>query len=196
VHDLAVASGQEATQIMTSNRMTSKTRQTRLKARQQKGKRQRRSSQQSMPVLEANAAGIDVGAREMYLAIPPDRDHSKPVRVFPSFTCDREALADWIVRRGITTVAMESTGVYLIPLYQILQDREIRDCLVNFRHRKKVPGADGLARMPVAAMSARSKTAVGSLRPAQEVVAVRCMMRIANDWWSWSECTFATYTKR
>jgi hypothetical protein len=92
-----------------------------------------------MPVREANAAGIDVGAREMYVAIPPDRD-PEPVRVFPTFTCDLEALADWLVERGITTAAMESTGVYWIPLYQILEDRGIRVCLVNARHMKNVPG--------------------------------------------------------
>jgi transposase len=59
-------------------------------------------------MVEPNAAGVDVGAREMYGAIPPDRD-AEPVRVFPTFTADLEALADWLVDRGITTVAMEST---------------------------------------------------------------------------------------
>ena len=67
--------------------------------------------QQDRPVVEPNAAGIDVGAREMYVAIPPDRD-SEPVRVFKTFTADLERLADWLTARGITTVAMESTGVY------------------------------------------------------------------------------------
>jgi len=92
-----------------------------------------------MPVMEANAAGIDVGAREMYVAIPPDRDAER-VRVFPTFTNDLEALADWLVEQGITTAAMESTGVYWIPLYQILEDHGIRVCLVNARHMKNVPG--------------------------------------------------------
>ena len=69
-----------------------------------------------------------LGAREMYVAVPPDRD-PEPVRVFPTFTCDLEALADWLMECGITTVAMESTGVYWIPLYQILEDRGIRVCL-------------------------------------------------------------------
>ena len=90
-------------------------------------------------MVEPNAAGVDVGAREMYVAIPPDRD-TEPVRVFPTFTADLEALADFLVDRGITTVALESTGVYWIPLYQILEDRGIRPCLVNARHMRNVPG--------------------------------------------------------
>ena len=90
-------------------------------------------------MVEPNAAGVDVGAREMYVAIPPDRD-TEPVRVFATFTADLEALADWLVDRGITTVALESTGVYWIPLYQILEDRGIRPCLVNARHMRNVPG--------------------------------------------------------
>jgi hypothetical protein len=75
------------------------------------GRKKRGLCQQDRPVLEPNAAGIDVGAREMYVAIPPDRD-SEPVRVFETFTVDLEALVNWLIERGITTVAMESTGVY------------------------------------------------------------------------------------
>ncbi len=91
------------------------------------------------PVLEPNAAGIDVGAREMFVAVPPGRDE-RPVRVFLTFTEDLERLADWLLECGVTTVAMESTGVYWIPLYDILAQRGIRTCLVNARHMKNVPG--------------------------------------------------------
>ena len=115
--------------------------QSKRKQRQQRAARGRKKGlcQQDRPLVEPNAAGIDVGAREMYVAIPPDRD-PEPVRVFATFTADLEALADWLVDRGITTVAMESTGVYWIPLYQILEDHGIRACLVNARHMKNVPG--------------------------------------------------------
>src|SRR6266436_8735095 len=61
------------------------------------------------PVLEPNAAGIDVGAREMFVAVPPGRDEH-PVQVFATFTEDLERLADWLLQCGVTTVAMESTG--------------------------------------------------------------------------------------
>jgi len=87
------------------------------------------------PVLEPNAAGIDVGAREMFVAVPPGRDE-KPVRVFATFTEDLERLTDWLEQCGVTTVALESTGVYWIPLFEILEQRGIRPCLVNARHMK------------------------------------------------------------
>jgi transposase len=73
------------------------------------------------------------------VAVPPDRD-AHPVRVFDTFTEDLHRLADWLVACGITTVAMESTGVYWIPLYDILEARGLRPCLVNARHMKNVPG--------------------------------------------------------
>lgn len=91
------------------------------------------------PVLQPNAAGIDVGARELYVAVPPGRDPN-PVRVFATFTEDLERLTDWLEQCGVTTVALESTGVYWIPLYEILEQRGIRPCLVNARHMKNVPG--------------------------------------------------------
>ena len=77
------------------------------------------------PVLEPNAAGVDVGAREMFVAVPPGRDEH-PVRVFPTFPEDLNQLADWLVPCGVTTVAMESTGVDWIPLYEILAQQRIR----------------------------------------------------------------------
>ena len=94
---------------------------------------------QDRPVLEPNAAGIDVGAREMFVAVPPGRDEH-PVQVFATFTEDLERLADWLLHCGVTTVAMESTGVYWSSLYEILEQRGIRPCLVNARHMKNVPG--------------------------------------------------------
>jgi transposase len=90
-------------------------------------------------VTEANAAGIDVGATEMYVAVPPDRD-SQSVRCFATFTSDLLRLADWLKQCGISSVAMESTSVFWIPLFQILEERGFRVCLVNARHVKNVPG--------------------------------------------------------
>jgi transposase len=90
-------------------------------------------------VLEPNAAGVDVGATEISIAVAADRD-AEPVRRFSTFTEDLMAAADWLERCGIETVAMESTGVYWIPLFQILEARGLRVCLVNARHVKKVPG--------------------------------------------------------
>ena len=91
------------------------------------------------PVRAADAAGIDIGAREIYVAVPPDRD-AEPVRVFATFTEDLQRLAAWLRACGITTVAMEATGVYWIPLYGILEAAAIRPCLVDARYLKNVPG--------------------------------------------------------
>jgi transposase len=65
--------------------------------------------------LEPDAAGVDIGAEEIYVAVPPDRDEN-PVRSFSSFTGDLNELADWLTQCRIRSVAMESTGVYWIPL--------------------------------------------------------------------------------
>jgi transposase len=102
-------------------------------------RRQKGMCLEDRPVLERNAAGIDIGAREIFVAVPPDRDED-PVRAFRMFTEDLEQMADWLVACGITTVAMESTGVYWIPLYDILESHGLKACLVNARHMKNVPG--------------------------------------------------------
>ena len=97
------------------------------------------TTQTQMPVMRADAAGIDIGATELYVAVPGDRD-PEPVRCFPSFTQDLHRLADWLEKCGIKTVAMESTSVYWIPVFQILEARGMEVCLVNARHVKNVPG--------------------------------------------------------
>ena len=90
-------------------------------------------------LTHANAAGIDVGAASHFVAVPPDRD-DEPVREFPSFTEDLERLADWLTACEVDTVAMESTGVYWIPLFELLESRGFTVYLVNARHVKNVPG--------------------------------------------------------
>ena len=94
---------------------------------------------ETLQQLKFNAAGLDIGAEEIYACVPADRDE-QPVRAFPTFTVDLYALADWLAACGIDTVAMESTGVYWIPLYEILEAREFKVYLVNARHLKNVPG--------------------------------------------------------
>ena len=133
--------------------------------------------QESLPFIEPDAAGIDIGATEIYVAVPEERD-IRPVRKFATFTEDLHALADWLIACQIKTVAMESTGVYWIALFQILESRGLEVCLVNARHIKGVPGRKtdiqdcqwlqylhtvGLLR--------------GSFRPAQAVCAVRSILR-------------------
>ena len=97
------------------------------------------AAQPVLRCLNQDAAGIDVGATEIYVAVPPDRD-VQPVRCFATFTEDLHAAASWLKVCRIRTVAMESTGVYWIPLFQILEARGFQVLLVNARHVKNVPG--------------------------------------------------------
>jgi len=96
-------------------------------------------SSSSFSMIHPHAAGIDIGSREHWVAVPEDRDE-RSVRRFGCFTADLYALADWLKRCGVETVAMESTGVYWIPLYQILEERGFEVKLVNAHHVKNVPG--------------------------------------------------------
>ncbi len=91
--------------------------------------------------VNLNAAGVDVGAESHYVAIPEGRDpEGADVREFGAFTADLYALADWLTRCGIETVAMESTGVYWIPLFELLSERGFEVNLVDPRQLKSVPG--------------------------------------------------------
>jgi transposase len=105
-------------------------------------KKRKTAKPKSTPVLhclQPNAAGVDVGATEIFVSVPPDRD-PESVRSFPTFTADLHDAADWLQSCGIDTVAMESTGVYWIPFFQLLEARGLKVFLVNARHVKNVPG--------------------------------------------------------
>jgi transposase len=104
-----------------------------------KRKQESKGKQAVLPVMRPDAAGIDIGATEIFVAVPADRA-AENVRSFPTFTQDLYRLAEWLKECGIQTVAMESTGVYWIPLFQILEERGFEVCLVNARHVKNVPG--------------------------------------------------------
>src|SRR5581483_704367 len=92
-----------------------------------------------LPIIHRHAAGIDIGSTFHVVAVPPGRDE-EPVRTFRSFTCDLHRLADWLGSVGITTIAMESTSIYWVPVYEILEARGFEVFLVNARDAKNVPG--------------------------------------------------------
>src|SRR5262245_13349316 len=96
----------------------------------------------NLPVLNPHAGGIDVGAQKHYVCVPPDAVPAGQsyVRCFEGFTADLDQLVEWLQVCGITTVAMESTGVYWIALAQKLEVAGIEAVLVNARHLKIVPG--------------------------------------------------------
>lgn len=89
--------------------------------------------------VHLNAAGIDVGSEFHFVAVPADRDE-QPVRKFSAFTADLLALADWLTHCGVETVVLESTGVYWIPLFELLESRGFEVLLVDPRRLKSVPG--------------------------------------------------------
>jgi len=101
--------------------------------------RRLQSENPGLEVVHAHAAGIDVGNGAHYAAVRADRD-SQPVRRFECFTADLYRLADWLQNCGVQTVAWQSTGVYWIPLYDILEERGFQVDLVNARHTKNLPG--------------------------------------------------------
>jgi transposase len=90
-------------------------------------------------VVFPHAAGIDVGASSHWVAVPRDATED-PVREFGPMTDDLNAMADWLVASGVDTVALESTGVYWIPVFEVLEQRGLKVWLVDARQMKYVPG--------------------------------------------------------
>jgi transposase len=130
-----------------------------------------------LPTIHPRAAGIDIGATFHVVAVPPDLA-PEPVRTFRSFTGDLHQLADWLAALGVTTVAMESTGIYWIPVFEMLEARGIEVLLVNARHVKNVPGrktdvndAQWLQQLHQYGLLR------GSFRPAQAWAALRAYLR-------------------
>ncbi|KLU24028.1 transposase [Caballeronia mineralivorans PML1(12)] len=130
-----------------------------------------------LEIANPNAAGIDVGSASHFVAVPPDRD-DQPVREFRSFTEDLERLADWLVACGVDTVAMESTGVYWIALFELLESRGLRVYLVNARHVKNVSGrkSDVLDCQWLQQLMSYGLLS-GAFRPRDEICALRAVMR-------------------
>ncbi len=100
---------------------------------------QKIKSLDELKIMHPHAAGLDIGAREIWACVPPPST-SENVRVFGTFTVDLQALAEWLVACGIDTVALESTGVYWIPIFELLEARGLTVHLVNSWHLKHVPG--------------------------------------------------------
>lgn len=132
-------------------------------------------------VFQPNAGGIDIGAREIYVAVPPDRDEH-PVRKCGTFTDDLDEMAQWLVSCGISTVAMESTGVYWIPVYEAVERHGIEVCLVDPRNMKNVPGKRTDFHECQWIQHLHSLGLLhAAFRPESGVRAVRALMRHRND---------------
>jgi len=142
-------------------------------------RRPAKSSRQSQTLLTVHphAAGMDIGSRFHVVAVPPDRS-VEPVRTFESFTADLHRMADWLVELGITTVAMESTGVYWIPAFEMLEARGLEVLLVNARHVKNVPGRKTDVHDAVWLQQLHQHGLLrGRFRPAQTLATLRAYLR-------------------
>jgi transposase len=91
------------------------------------------------PHINVHIAGVDIASRSHFVAVPEGVDE-KSVREFSGFTGDLEQMAEWLISCGIMTVAMEPTGIYWIPVFEILESHRVEVKLVNARHVKNVPG--------------------------------------------------------
>lgn len=133
-----------------------------------------------LPIIQTNACGIDVGGESIFVCVPRDRDPT-PIREFSSFTADLRDMAEWLKKCNITTIAMESTGVYWVPIFEVLDERGFDVHLVNAHHVKNVPGrktdvsdAEWIQRLHSFGLLS------GSFRPSDEVVVFRNYVRHRN----------------
>ena len=145
--------------------------------RPQRRSKRRTREQKFLEQVHLNAAGIDIGSGSHWVAVPTDRDE-QPVREFRSFTHALIDLADWLTACDIDTVAMESTGVSWIPLYEMLEARGFTVLLVNARHVKNVPGRKSdvsdcqwIQRLHTFGLLR------GSFRPTAEITTIRTLLR-------------------
>jgi transposase len=137
-----------------------------------------RSKPSGLPIINEKAAAIDIGSRFHVVAVPPDLCDD-PVQTFQAFTADLERMANWVLSLGISTVAMESTGVYWIPAYEILESRGIEVVVANARESRAVPGrksdvndAQWLQRLHACGLLRPS------FRPSGDIAALRAYLRL------------------
>jgi transposase len=141
------------------------------------GKKTRGTSSGRLSTIHPDAAGIDIGSTFHVVAVPSDRD-DRPVRTFRTFSSDLHQLADWLTEVGITTVAMESTGVYWIPVFEILEARGFEVLLVNARDVKHVPGRKSDVNDAQWLQQLHQHGLLrGSFRPRDSVVRLRAYLR-------------------
>lgn len=132
---------------------------------------------EAIAMVNQSAAGIDIGADTHFVAVPTDRDPENYVRQFGAFTADLEAIADWLTQCQIKTVAMESTGVYWIPLYELLDSKGFEVILVEpsqikkFRRKTDVLDCQWIQTLHTFGLL------TGSFRPSDEVAVLRSYMR-------------------
>lgn len=143
--------------------------------------RKLQSEDLSLEVIHPDAAGIDIGNESHYVAVPQKRD-SEPVRRFGCTTAELKSIADWLKQCGIRTVAMQSTGVYWIAVFDILEEAGFEVYLVNARETKNLPGRKSDVQESQWLMKLHTYGLLrNSFRPAQEIRTMRTYWRQRND---------------
>lgn len=137
-----------------------------------------RGRPEGLPIIHARAAGIDIGSRFHVVAVAPNLA-AEPVQTFQAFTGDIQRMADWLISIGIETVAMESTGVYWVPVYEVQESRGLDVILANAREARTVPGrksdvndAQWLQRLHACGLLR------ASFRPERDIAALRAYLRL------------------
>lgn len=133
---------------------------------------------EGLPVLRRNVAGIDVGSTEHWVCCPAKADGTANIRKFGSVTCELQQLAEWLKAEGVESVAMESTSVYWIPLYELLESRGFEVLLMNAKQLSNVPGrkTDMLDCQWLQLLHSCGLLR-GSFRPPEEICQLRALMR-------------------
>ena len=131
-----------------------------------------------MSKMRPNAAGLDIGAHEIVGCVAGDDDSVQEVRTFGTYTIDLQAIGDWFQERGVESVAMESTGVYWIPIFEYLESIDIECCLISAAALKKVPGrkTDVLDSQWIQTLHSYGLLNA-SFRPEGELVVLRTLLR-------------------
>src|SRR6478736_3590661 len=143
--------------------------------------RQIQSEDISLEVIHPDAAGIDIGNESHYVAVPRSRDN-QPVRCFACTTAELKAMADWLKQCGIRTVAMQSTGVYWIAVYEILEQAGLEGYLVNVWETKNLPGCKSDVQESQWLMKLHTYGLLrNSFRPSQEIRRMQTYWRQRND---------------
>src|SRR6202165_2269015 len=155
---------------------------------QQMNRKQRRemtrkiqSEDISLEVVHPDAAGSDIGNESHYVAVPPTRD-SEPVRRFGCTTAELKEMAVWLKQCAIRTIAMQSTGVYWIAVYDILEETGLEVYLVNARETKNLPGRKSDVQESQWLMKLHTYGLLrNSFRPSQEIRRLRTYWRQRHD---------------
>jgi transposase len=131
-----------------------------------------------LEIVNRNVAGIDVGNESHFVAVPPGRD-AQPVQEFGSWTADLQRMAEWLKTCGIETIVMQSTGVYWIALYDVLEARGFKICLANARHTKNLPGRKSDVQESQWLLKLHTYGLLrNSFRPPDEIRALRSLWRL------------------